>query len=354
MSDDSWRDRHVAAGARFADDSLQVLDYGDAAAEYEAVRNRSGVIDRSDLGVVEVTGRDRASFLHAVLSNDVKSLAPGQGCAASLLDVHGKVETFAWVLALDDRILVLTPPALGAKAAEMLDRYLFSEKAYLRDATGEQALLMLAGPEANQIVKQLTGADVPAQPWSHTQARIASLEARVVRGGGETGQPEAWLMTSTGDTRAAWDGLREHGVRPVGRTAWESLRIEAGTPVFGSDADPTVLLPEIPFADKVSYDKGCYVGQEVVVRIRDRGHVNRLLCGLALEGDVVPPRDAAIVADGDDVGHVTSATWSFGLRRPIALGFIKRRASEPGTRVGVRLRDATLAPAVVSALPFTR
>src|SRR5262249_3984988 len=160
---------HVAAGATFTtrDRNEVPLDYGDAAAEYDAARRGAGVIDRSDHGVLEVTGRDRAAFLHAMLSNDVKSLAAGQGCAAALLDVHGKIQTFLWVLALDDRLLVLTPPGRAQSTIDALDTYLFSEKAYFRDATGEFVIAMLAGPEAGALVHRLTGASLPDAPWGH-------------------------------------------------------------------------------------------------------------------------------------------------------------------------------------------
>src|SRR5215470_17808493 len=99
---------------------------GDARAEYAAVRGASGVIDRRDAGVIDVTGRDRASFLHALLSNEIKALAPGQGCAATLLDVHGKVQILLLTWVLDDRILLVTPPGMAAEAVEALDKYLFS------------------------------------------------------------------------------------------------------------------------------------------------------------------------------------------------------------------------------------
>src|SRR5438046_8583926 len=109
----------------------------DAKAEYAAVRTRAGVVDRHDAGVVEATGRDRATFLHALLSNEVKALAPGQGCAATLLDVHGKVQVVVYVWVADDRIFVVTPPSMAQKTAEALDHYLFSEKVTIRDLSDE-------------------------------------------------------------------------------------------------------------------------------------------------------------------------------------------------------------------------
>src|SRR2546423_13768790 len=115
----------------------------DAKAQYAAVRGRAGVVDRRDAGVLEATGRDRAAFLHALLSNEIKALAPGQGCAATLLDVHGKVQVVLFVWVLDERILLVVPPGTTRKILEMLDHYLFSEKVSLRDASEETALFLL-------------------------------------------------------------------------------------------------------------------------------------------------------------------------------------------------------------------
>jgi folate-binding protein YgfZ len=329
------------------------VDHAEAARDYAAVRSGAGLIDRADWGVLEVTGKDRASFLHAMLSNDVKSLQPGQGCAAAMLDVHGKVQTFVAVWALDDRILVVTPPGRAAGLMEALDRHLFSEKAYLRDATGEMELLLLAGPEAPALVTRLTGVSLPVPPWSHVTGSLGNVDVRIIRGAGETGTAEVWLAAPTAHAEPVRSTLLGAGARRVGPAAFEALRIETGTPMFGADADETVLLPEVPFESRVSYTKGCYLGQEVVVRIRDRGHVNRLLRGLVLEGDVVPPRGARVVAGEAEIGHVTSAAWSFGLERPIALAFVRRQHAEPGTAVRV-VADGATAPARVTALPFPR
>jgi folate-binding protein YgfZ len=321
-------------------------------AEYRAARDGVGVADRSDVGVVEVSGRDRSKFLHALLSNDVASLTPGQGCAAALLDVHGKVQVVLVVLALDDRVLLLTPPTMGESTVAALDHYLFAEKVVLADVTGERALLMLIGPAADKTAIRLTGAAPPDAAWSHVAGSLDGVEVRVVRGGGEFDPHEIWLAVPAAERTRLWDVTLAAGARPLGATALESLRIEAGTPRFGADVDATVLLPEIPFQRLVSDTKGCYPGQEVVVRIRDRGHVNRHLRGLLLEGEAMPPRGAEVVADGAVVGQVTSATRSLGLQRPIALAFIKRQHA-PGARVSVRAAEGVV-PATVSDLPFAR
>jgi folate-binding protein YgfZ len=245
---------------------------------------------------------------------------------------------------------------MGESTVAALDHYLFAEKVALEDVTGQRALLMLAGPAAEETAKRLTGAVPPDAAWSHAAASLdgppGTLDARVVRGGGELDQREVWLLVPSSERERAWTAALGAGARPLGAAALESLRIEAGTPRFGDDVDATVLLPEIPSAHLISHSKGCYPGQEVVVRIRDRGHVNRHLRGLLLEGDGVPPRGAEVVADGAVVGQVTSATRSLGLQRPIALAFIKRQHA-PGARVSVRAVDGPV-PATVSDLPFAR
>ena len=353
-------DRHLAAGARFESVGEWELSfaYGQPAEEYRAARNAVGLVDRGHWGVLELTGRDRATFLHALLSNEIKALAPGQGCAATLLDVHGKVQVVVYVWVADDRIFVVTPPSMAQKTAEALDHYLFSEKVTIRDLSDETALVVLAGPKAHETAERVAGTRPGEAAWSHVPGTLGEVPVRLVSGGRETGEGEVWIAGPVSERARLWDVLAAAGARPVGRVAFESLRIEAGTPVFGRDVDESVLLPEIPFAHLVSQTKGCYPGQEVVVRIRDRGHVNRMLVGLRLDAPtsdhaVAPPDGAEVVVEASAVGRVTSSTWSFGLERPIALAFVRRQHAAAGSRVEVRAGERTF-PASVSELPFIR
>src|SRR6266478_6623977 len=316
--------------------------------EYALVRRQVGLLDRADFGVLELTGRDRATFLHALVSNEIKALGPGQGCAATLLDIHGKVQVVLFVWVAEDRIFVVTPPAMAAKTAEALDHYLFSEKVAIEDVSREKALFVLAGPRARETSDRLTGARPPESPWSHVVAKLGDIPVRLVSGGGETGEAEVWIMCSLAEASRVREALAGTGVKPIGPEAFESLRIEAGTPLFGRDVDESVLLPEIPFENLLSHTKGCYPGQEGVVRIRDRGHVNRMLRGLTIEGDQIPAEGAEVLADDTTIGKVTSAARSFGLARPLALAFVRRQHAEPGTRVSVRLSGATVAATVRS------
>jgi folate-binding protein YgfZ len=325
--------------------------HADPAAEHAAVRGAVGILDRSDFGVIDVTGRDRAAFLHALLSNDVASLAPGQGCRATLLDVHGKVQVLLRLLVLDDRVLVITPPGQAEATEQGLDKYLFSEKAYLSNVTGEYALAMLAGPDAPALAERIAGVRPGETPWSHAGGRIGDAAVRIVRGGAETGLPEVWLISAAADGERVWEAARAEGARPIGRDAYDALRIEAGTAAFPDDMGPAVLLPEVPFGDLVAQNKGCYIGQEVIVRIRDRGHVNRLLRGLLVDGDTVPAPGSPVLAGDTEIGRVTSAAWSYALKRPIALAFVRRPHAAAGTPVTIGSGTATLA-ASVADLPL--
>src|SRR5437667_4016007 len=185
-------ERHVAAGATFeavSDWELPVA-YGAPADEYKRARHDVGLVDRGHFGILELTGRDRATFLHALVSNEVKALSPGQGCAATLLDVQGKVQVVLVVWVVADRIFVVTPPAMARKTAEALDHYLFSEKVVIRDVSGETALFVLAGPKAAETGERLTGARPPESGWSQAAGMIADTSVRLVSGRRETGEAE--------------------------------------------------------------------------------------------------------------------------------------------------------------------
>src|SRR5881396_2539928 len=149
-----------------------------------AARRGVALADRGDWGVLDVTGRDRATFLHALLSNEIKALQPGQGCTAALLDVHGKVQVILTVWVLEDRIRLVMPRGLTAKISQALDHYLFSEKASFTDASDETALLMLLGPEAPATIERLTGVRPPAPAWSNLTATLGETTVRLVTGGG--------------------------------------------------------------------------------------------------------------------------------------------------------------------------
>ena len=346
---------HAQLGARFgeADGYVVPVAYGDPAAEHGAVRARGGLIDRSERGKIEVTGRDRVSFLQAMLSSDVKALQPGQGSPAALLDVHGKIVALLVVHALSDRLVLELDRRLVGPTLEALDRYLISEKVELEDASDRAGLLTVAGPTARKMLEEVLGRTLPDLPvHHHVKAAGAGEGARVVRNE-ESGEEGYDLWADPEDLPRLWERLRACGAEPVGREAWNILRVEAGVVWHGVDVDASTLLLEASLPGAYSLDKGCYLGQEVVARITYRGHVNRRVVGFRFPDRRVPERGARVVVAGKDVGWITSAVVSPVLGSGLALGQLRREHWEPGSRVEVTGPEGTLT-AEVSTLPFYR
>jgi folate-binding protein YgfZ len=347
-------DAHQADGAVFGESAgwLVPLRYGDPLAEHRAVMGATGLLDRSMVGKVVVTGRDRATFLQGMLSNDIKALQPGQGCPAAFLDAHGKVVSLLAVYVLEDRILLELPAGSTDKFLQTIDKFLISEKAYFEASDDASVVLSVQGPGAEKTLAGLTGASLAAEPYSHQEVSIAGEPARIVRRShAVTPGFDCWTAAAHGP--AVWKALRAAGGVPVGAEAADVLRVEAGIPAFGADVDENLILPETRLDELVSYTKGCYIGQETVARVKYRGHVNRGLSGLVVDGEQVPAPGDVVVAEDKEVGRVTSAVRSVALGKPIALGYVRREHFEPGSAVAVRVRDQ-LVPARVVELPFVK
>ena len=331
---------------------LPRIDGQDPAAEHRAVMTGAGIMDRSTLGKVTVTGRDRVAFLQGMLSNDVKALQPGQGCPAAFLDAVGKVVSLLAVYVLEDRVLLELPAGTTEKFLQAIDKFLISEKAYFEAADDEYGIVSLQGPKAGETLRRVAGVRADLAPYAHVEMSMAGVPVRVARrSDAVTSGFHCW--TGAENAQALITALRDAGAVPVGAGAAEVLRIEAGIPVYGIDVDEGVILPETRLDAFWSYTKGCYIGQETVARVKYRGHINRGLSGLVLEGDRVPSSGDTIVAGDTEVGRVTSAVLSLALGRPVALGYVRREHFEPGSALSVRIGD-TLAGARVVALPFVK
>jgi folate-binding protein YgfZ len=320
--------------------------------QHRAAMTAAGVIDRSMLGKATVTGRDRAAFLQGMLSNDVKALGPGQGCPAAFLDAHGKVVSLLVVYTLEDRILLELPAGSTDRFLQVIDKFLISEKAYFEAADDAYAILAVQGPDAERMLAGLSGATFDAAPYSHQEVQIAGAPVRIARRS-EAVTPGFHCWTAVTHAEVLRNALREAGAVPVGALALETLRIEAGIPAYGRDVDETVILPETRLDTFVSLTKGCYIGQETVARVKYRGHINRGLSGIVLEGDRVAAHGDPITADDKEIGRVTSAVRSIALGKPIALGYIRREYFAGGSAVTVVTGQGPV-PAHVAELPFVR
>lgn len=353
-------DIHESLGAEFvaSADLLVPGSYGDAAGEYEAAKNRAGITDLSDRGKLRLSGKDHLKFLQGMLTNDVMKLGEGEGMYAAILTVKGRMLSDMRVYRGKESVLLDLEPGLNLKVGEILKRYRLSYKANIDDITESMGLLSVHGPRARMLLNEATGVEsLPVGELGHVSAVIGGRDVTVVKVGRTGG--EGYDIYAPADSLSdIWSFLTDrgkaYGILPVGRAVLDALRIEAGIPVYGIDMDEETIPIEAGIWSALSFEKGCYVGQEVVARIKWRGHVNRHLSGLVLQGGREPRSGSEIFSGEKKIGHVTSAVLSPAVGKPIALGYVRREYVEPGTQVLIKFPDDSLVEARVTTLPFAR
>ncbi|HEY4450973.1 MAG TPA: glycine cleavage T C-terminal barrel domain-containing protein [Solirubrobacteraceae bacterium] len=315
------------------------------ASGYETLLHGCGLLDRSDRGKLALTGTDAVDFLNGQVTNELASLAAGEGCYAAFLTHKGKMLGDVRILAAagtdDDppcELLLDTERACLQALFDMIRRYKVGYDVELHKRTVESGLLSLIGPRAEEVA----GVELPgAEEHRHTRVAVAGVPARAVRS--DAGID---LLCAASDTAALAQALRARGASPVAEEAAECLRIERGHPRYGVDLDDGVIPQEAGLNERaVSFTKGCYVGQETVARLFYRGKPNRHLRGLQLSQPLAPGAELRLGERA--VGRLTSSAVSPRLG-PIGLALVRREA-EPGSTVQAGEEGAS---AEVLELPF--
>jgi folate-binding protein YgfZ len=319
----------------------------DAARAYRALTESCAVVDMPWLARLRVAGSDRVDFLQGMLSNDVKSLAPGAGCPTLLLNEQGRVVGDLVVLAESDAFALDGTTTSVDAAQPALERFIVADDVELTPAEDDRTLALL-GPDAPAVAARV-GAPVPAAAYAHEVGDVAGIAVQTVRVPG----PGAGGLLCHVASAAAPELTRllvAQGAGAAGADAYEVLRIESGVPWHGRDVTAETLALEAPYEAAISFRKGCYLGQEVMERVTARGHVNRRLVGLTVDGASPPAPGTRLVAGDRDVGLVTTAAWSWRLATVVALGYVRREHVEPGSVLAVG--DASGARATVRAFPL--
>ena len=347
------RGRHAGYGAEFETRGGRevVAHYGRPERTHLAVRNGVGVIEMG-YGVVVVEGADAVDFVDNAVSNRVPA-ADGEGCYALLLDPQGGIETDLYVYNAGERLLCFTPPDRAEPLADDWGEKVFIQDVAIRDASDEFGIFGVHGPTATETVATLfAGSGAPEEPLTFARGSIADAGVTVAATDDPTGETGYEVICHADDADDVGDSLLTRGTptTPVGYRAWDTLTLEAGTPLF-----ETELAGRIPnvagVRNGLDFDKGCYVGQEVVSRVENQGRPSKRLVGL--EPDAVPEPDAAVFAGDTHVGDVTRGAESPSLSRPIALAYVDSSTldaaddSSLAVRIGGDDVDAT-----VTALPF--
>ncbi len=334
--------------------------------EYRALHEGTGLADRSTVGRFLVTGVDRRTYLQGLLTNDIEALGPGRGCYAAYLTPQGRMLADVRLFETGDSLLALVEPHVAVAVQERWTRFIFSEDVQVADISASTAVLGVYGPRsADALSSALRGAGVagtplPAADLLEAMPVLSNLTwdlggaVHVLRGD-EKGVPGFEVVVPV-EHRAVFERqLRDAGAVTVGDDTLETTRIEHGRPLFGVDMDEDTIPLEAGIEDRaISLTKGCYVGQEVIIRVLHRGHgrVARRLVGLAFEeASAEPARGDRLWAGDRDVGAITSTAYSPALGRPIALGYVHRDFVAHGTALAA-VRGAEAYGARVTATPI--
>lgn len=323
-------DFHQTAGATFTEVNGQeaVAHYGDWRAEYAALRESAGILDLSFRGRLCLLGADRQRFLNGQVTNNIKDLQTGRGCYAALVSAKGKLQSDLNIYCLENELLLDFEPGYMEIVTQRLEKYVIAEDVQIIDATPHYGLLSVQGPKAAEILEKhpksamkILKIDAP-----HLGEIYVANSPRLRGAGFDLFVPTA-AMTETAAQ------LVSRGGRLCGWRAFETARIEAGIPRFGVDMDETNLAPEALDTGAISYSKGCYIGQEVIARVRTYGQVAKSLRRLKLEGQEPPPKGAKLFVGDKEVGCITSAVQSPGSDAVMALAYIRREANKPGVEL---------------------
>ncbi len=354
---------HTARSARFTEVRGQevVEHYGDWLAEHTALRQSCAVLDLSFRSRLVLTGGDRVRLLNGQVTNNVKELPAGEGCYAALVTNKGRMQSDLNIHILPEEILLDFEPGLAAAIAERFDKYIIADDVQVIDAAPHYGLLSVQGPRAWEAVEQTALSFARPEKVFHSR----SLQHETL------GEIYCVNQPRTGTTgfdffapvnsleplaEKLFSAVGTLGGRAGGWRALEAARIEAGLPRFGAEMDETNLPPEAGIeARAISYTKGCYIGQEIIARLRTYGQVAKALRGLRFADSAgeLPKRGDKLFFGDKEVGSVSSALRSPSLNANIGLGYVRRERNGTGTELQARTASGDIS-AVIVDLPFVQ
>jgi folate-binding protein YgfZ len=323
--------------------------------EYSAVRDHgAGLIDLSLRGRILVGGSEAAMFLNGLITNDIKTLAVNWWMPAAFANVQGRLLAAVRIAHREDGFLIDTENATRETVITLLERFTLAGDFRLQDLTDETQMFSMQGSRAPEIVSRVFGEEVASVERQRiVNAQFGDTTVTIIRAT-HTAEDGFDLFIDANNGSTLRGALTTAGAAPISNATFETLRIEAGVPLYGIDMDENNVVTETNLDDAVSFTKGCYLGQEIIVRIKHRGHVAKKLSGVVLENSIPVPRNSKIISvDGKEIGRVTSSTLSPRLDRAIALGYLKYDYLTAGTEVKVATPESETS-ATVAELPFVR
>jgi folate-binding protein YgfZ len=312
-------------------------DHGDVRAEFDALLSNCGIYDLSTRARIKLTGSDQVRWLNGMVTNNIRDLAANRGVYAFLLNPQGKTLGDLYAYNRGGSLLLDTDRSQLEKLLAIFDKYIIMDDVEVANITDQLTALGIAGPKAREVLRAIGIEVTDLQPLQFVDLTLQNTKLTLQRNDNPSVEAyELWLEPESLGT--VWDALVKAGARPAGAAAVELLRIAAGVPRYGQDIRERDLPPETGQDRALHFAKGCYVGQEIVERIRSRGAVHREFAGFEMKASgstALPAPGTKIQLDGKDVGEITSAASlpiTSGERR-VALGYIRREVGASGKPV---------------------
>lgn len=325
-------------------------DFGDPEAEYRAATETAAAFDVSDRTQLRMTGPDRRSFFHGFCTNDIKGLQSGFGCEAFLCNVKGRLLGHVFVFADDDSLWIESVPGQADALTSHLNKYHLVEDLELVDRTEEQSEFLVSGPQAAQKLSDVGLNVAELDSWRHVITMLQFGEANFECHAKRVdifGSCSFLISTAAEHADLLWQQITGSGSAPAGTSVFESLRIEVRFPVYGIDLSDENLAQEAARTEQaISFQKGCYLGQEPIARLNAMGHVNKALASFVIDAAEVPPVGTALLnpkKEDKEAGRATSIGWSWSAGKPIGLGMVRALFLEPGTELPVVCEPRTTA-----------
>ncbi len=349
MSSLILHDWHLEQGANFYPVNGQetVLHYGEPAAEYAALTESAGIFDLSFRGRLCLTGADNVRFLHGQVTNNVKALKMGQGCYAAVVNAKGKLEGDLNVYRMPAPLWLDFEPGLSEVIIKRFDKFIIADDVQVVEVSRHYGLLSVQGICAEQLITRLgLVAEIPSAAMSFTTLEVPGLGECHLMNMARTGSSGFDWFVPASSLKPAMEKLltaaKAVNGRLCGWQAMEFARIEAGIPRFGADMDASNLAPEAGIeARAISYDKGCYIGQEVIARIQTYGQVAKALRRLRLDPNLphLPEKGEPLYMGDQPVGYITSAAALPAGKGNMALGYVRREANAIGNRLRLKSKE---------------
>jgi folate-binding protein YgfZ len=294
---------------------------------YQALRTHAAWLDLFARGKIRASGDDRARLLHAMTTNHVQQLKPGGGCYAFFLNAQGRILSDVNLFCFEDHFLLDTEPETRHKLFEHLDRYIIADDVTLADETDLVATIAVEGPEATEVLAKV-GAPVPETLYS-----TATWGARTVAHVDSTGLGGFFIFTAIDDKPHLIADLEGAGAIAATHQEATIVRIENGRPRYGEEITERYLVQETGQLQAVHFNKGCYLGQEIVERVRSRAQIHRILRRVEIDSQEVPPAGTKLKVGDADAGEIVSAVLSPALGKVVAMAYVRTPNSEPGTEL---------------------